>query len=100
MSFTNVFEVNKERSSDFAYGMVSAKGDLGKTTRIMPNKTNQTRRFQENYKQAAAEFVEKTGQTIEESAAELGVDPAVLRDWTEKLGTQAKPSKPLSTMAQ
>src|SRR5580658_3256070 len=66
----------------------------------MPNKTNRTKRYQENFKKAAAQFVEKTGQSVEESAAELGLDPALLRDWTKKLNAQAKPAKPLSVVAQ
>ena len=41
----------------------------------MPNKNNRTKRYQENFKQAAAEFVERNGQSVEQSAAELGVDP-------------------------
>jgi transposase-like protein len=66
----------------------------------MPNKTNRTKRYQENFKQAAAHFVERNGQSVEESAAELGLDPAVLRDWTKKVNSRAKPGKPSSVVAQ
>jgi len=66
----------------------------------MPNKTNRAKRYQDNFKRAAAQFVEKTGQSVEESAAELGLDAALLRDWTKKLNVQAKPSKPLSVVAR
>jgi transposase-like protein len=66
----------------------------------MPNKKNRARHYGENFKVAAAEFVERTGQDVEHSAAELGVDPADLRDWTKRLGSRANPAKPLSGMAQ
>jgi transposase len=60
----------------------------------MPKKNNRTKRYQDNFKQAAALFVERSGQTVEESAAELGLDPSVLRDWTKKLGSRSKSPKP------
>ena len=66
----------------------------------MPNKKNHPRRYEENFKHAAAEFVQRTGQSVEESAAELGVDPTQLHDWTRKLDSQRRNGKPLSTMAQ
>ncbi len=66
----------------------------------MPNKNNQSRRYPENFKRAAADFVQKNGHTVEESAAELGVDPAALRDWTKKLGSRRKASKPHGTVAK
>ena len=67
---------------------------------VMPNKNNRSKRYQETFKHAAAEFVERSGQSVEQSAAELGVDPTELRDWTKKLGSRRKSGKTLSGMAQ
>jgi transposase-like protein len=67
---------------------------------VMPNKRNQPRRYQENFKQAAAEFVSRNGQSVEQSATELGVDPVALRDWTKRLGSRRTLAKPLNGMAQ
>ncbi len=50
----------------------------------MPNKNNRSKRYQDNFKQAAADFVERNGHNVEESAAELGVDSTDLRDWTNR----------------
>jgi transposase-like protein len=66
----------------------------------MPNKRTQPRRYQENYKYAAADFMERSGQGVERSAAELGVDPDDLREWKKKLGVRAKRDKPLGGMAR
>jgi transposase-like protein len=66
----------------------------------MPNKNHRPRRYQDNYKKAAAEFVERNGWNIEQSATELGVDPAELQDWTTNLGARHKHSEPLSGIAQ
>jgi transposase-like protein len=87
--------------SDFAHGMAPAKSAFAKVNlTAMPNKRNQPKRYRENFKQAAAEFVERNGRSVEQSATELGVDPVELRDWTVKLGSRHKPAKPLSSVAQ
>ncbi len=81
--------------------MASAKSVFDKSTLIvMPNKNHRTRRYRDNFKQAAADFVERNGWSVEQSATELGVDAAELRDWTTKLGSRQKPSKSLSGIAQ
>jgi transposase-like protein len=101
MCFTNVIEMKSSHSSDFADGMAAAHSIFEKyNSDLMPKKTNGTKRYQENFKNAAAEFVERTGQSVEQSAAELGVDPAMLRDWTQKLASRPKSGKPASIMAQ
>jgi transposase-like protein len=66
----------------------------------MPNKNHRPRRYRDNFKQAAAEFVERNGWSVEQSATELGVPPAELQEWTTKLGARHKQSKPLSDIAQ
>lgn len=87
--------------SDFALGMASAKSGSEKSNLIvMSHKNNRPRRYRANFKQAAAEFVERNGHSVEHSAAELGVDPTDLRDWTKKLSSRAKPAKPLTAMAK
>jgi transposase-like protein len=101
MSFTNALEVEETFSSDIAHGMASAKSSLEKSNfTVMPNKNHRVRRYRDNFKQAAAEFVERNGWSVEQSATELGVDPADLRDWTKKLPSRRKSAKPLSAMAQ
>lgn len=66
----------------------------------MANKNNTPKRYQETFKHAAADFVERTGHNVEQSAAELGVDPAELGEWTQNLASRPKSTKALSTMAQ
>lgn len=66
----------------------------------MANKNNPPRRYQETFKHAAADFVERNGRNVEQSAAELGVDPSDLRQWTQQHASQTKTPKSLSAMAQ
>ncbi|HEX4119990.1 MAG TPA: transposase [Verrucomicrobiae bacterium] len=66
----------------------------------MPDNNSPPKRYREEYKRAAADFVERSGHNLIESAAELGVDPGELREWTEKEPGPAKSSKSLSAMAQ
>jgi transposase-like protein len=66
----------------------------------MPNRNNHSRRYPENYKHAAADFAQRNGHSVEEAAAELGVDPTDLRDWTSKLASRRKSTKPLSAVAK
>jgi transposase-like protein len=81
--------------------MASAKTAFDKRFfTVMPHKNHRTRRYRDNFKQAAAEFVERNGWSVEESANELGIDPVELRDWTAKLGSRHKAAKQLTGMAQ
>lgn len=101
MRFTNDLAIEAAFSSNFARGMASAKPPLGtRDLTVMPNKTNRTKRYRDNFKQAAAEFTERNGWSVEQSASELGVDAADLRQWTEKFASRSKPAKPLSGVAQ
>jgi transposase-like protein len=101
MGLTMELEGEGRFCSDYAHGMASAKSAVGRINRtLMPNKNNRPRRYQQNFKQAAADFVERNGRDIEHSATELGVDPVELRDWTRKLNVRRKPVKPLSGIAR
>jgi transposase-like protein len=101
MSFTNVSDVKEAVSSEFAHGMAPAKIAFDNSSlTVMPNKNHRTRRYRDNFKQAAAEFVERNGWSVEQSATELGIDAAELRDWTTKLGSRQKAAKSLNGMAQ
>jgi transposase-like protein len=66
----------------------------------MSLKGGQHRIYEENFKQAAVEFLKSNGHSLETAAAELGVDPADLRAWKRKLGAPNKSVKALSAMAQ
>ena len=65
----------------------------------MPNK-NDPRRYDETFKRAAVEFLQKTGSTVEAAAAELGIPSAELRSWSKKASAQQRPSKSLTGIAQ
>jgi transposase-like protein len=54
----------------------------------MPNKQEPLRQYDESFKHAAVDFLEKTGDNVEEAAAELGVASADLRTWQKKAALQ------------
>ena len=58
------------------------------------------RQYEETFKEAAVEFLDKNGSGVEAAAAELGLNPADLRTWKRKAGGRARPVKALSSMAQ
>jgi len=66
----------------------------------MPDNNMPPRLYPEAFKRAAADFAERTGQNIEQSADELGIDPSQLREWKECFADQAKGPKSLSALAQ
>jgi transposase len=50
----------------------------------MDRHTEQRRNYDEPFKQAAVEFFHKSGKTLDEVAAELGLTPAELKSWNKK----------------
>jgi transposase-like protein len=50
----------------------------------MPNKHEPLRQYDESFQNAAVEFLQKTGNNVEDAAAELGVPSAELRTWQKK----------------
>jgi transposase-like protein len=66
----------------------------------MVPKHNHHRQYEETFKLAAVEFLEGNGRSIEEVAAELGIDAGELRLWKRKLGARQRPVKVLRGMAQ
>jgi transposase-like protein len=66
----------------------------------MPPDNLHHRQYEENFKQAAVEFLNRNGSSIEVAAAELGVDPSDLRAWKRKLGARSRPVRTLTGMAQ
>ncbi len=65
----------------------------------MANDNEPRRRYEETFKQAAVEFLNKSG-SLESAAADLGLDPAELRAWQKKNGSHAKSAKSLTGMAR
>ncbi|MGP8201870.1 MAG: transposase [Limisphaerales bacterium] len=65
----------------------------------MPNK-NDPRKHDENFKRAAVDYLQKTGSTVEEAAAELGVQATDLRNWNKKAALKQQPAKNLTGIAQ
>jgi len=65
----------------------------------MPNK-NDPRSHDESFKRAAVDYLQKTGGTVEEAAAELGVDSSDLRNWSKKAVSKQRPAKTLTGIAQ
>ena len=66
----------------------------------MSPKNEPRRQYEETFKEAAVEFLDKKGSSVEAAAAELGLNPTDLRIWKRKLGGRARPVKALSSMAQ
>jgi transposase-like protein len=62
----------------------------------------QRKHYDEPFKQAAVEFFHKSGKTLDEVAAELGLSPADLRHWKKKYNPPQvqKTGKGLSNVAQ
>jgi transposase-like protein len=65
----------------------------------MPNK-NDPRRHDESFKRAAVDYLQKTGSTVEDAAAELGIDSNDLRNWNKKAALKQRPAKNLTGIAQ
>ena len=66
----------------------------------MPNKNETRRQYDETFKRAAVEYMQKTGSTVEDAAAELGIPSAELRNWNKKMASQQRPAKSLTGMAR
>lgn len=65
------------------------------------NSTNQSRpNHDDSFKYAAVDFLNKNGNRVEAVAAELGIEPAELREWQKKLAASSKPAKPAGGMAK
>jgi transposase-like protein len=60
----------------------------------MPHKNEPRRHYDETYKRAAVEFLQKTGSTVEDAAAELGIPSAELRNWSKKAAKQPPAKNP------
>jgi transposase-like protein len=65
----------------------------------MPNESEPRRQYEESFKEAAVEFLNKSG-SLESAASELGVDPADLRPWKKRNGARPKGGKSLTGMAR
>jgi transposase-like protein len=67
----------------------------------MPNKNETRRQYDESFKRAAVEYLQKTGCTVEDAAAELGIPSVELRSWNKKAAAQQQhPAKNLTGMAR
>jgi len=66
---------------------------------VMPNRNEPRRQYDETFKRAAVEYLQKTGSTVEAAAAELGIPSAELRNWNKK-ASQQQPAKNLTGIAQ
>ncbi len=66
----------------------------------MPNKNETRRQYDESFKRAAVEYMQKTGSTVEDAAAELGIPSAELRTWNKKAAAPQRPAKNLTGMAR
>jgi transposase-like protein len=68
----------------------------------MQRNTEQRKQYDEPFKHAAVEFFQKSGKTLDEVAAELGLSAADLRHWKKKYSSSQsqKPGKGLSSVAQ
>lgn len=61
----------------------------------MPMKNEIRKQYDESFKRAAVEYLQRTGSTVEDAAAELGIPSAELRNWHKK-ATAASPHSPKS----
>jgi transposase-like protein len=66
----------------------------------MPQKNDPRRQHDESFKRAAVDYLQKTGSTVEDAAAELGIDPNDLRNWNRKVPPKERPEKNLAGIAQ
>jgi transposase-like protein len=71
------------------------------TIELMPNKNEPRRQYDESFKRAAVEYLQKTGSTVEDAAAELGIPSAELLNWSKKAAAAPeRPAKNLTGMAR
>jgi len=66
----------------------------------MPNTNQPLRQYDESYKRAAVEFLQKTGSAVEDAAAELGISAEDLQSWSKKETAPQRPAKNLTGMAR
>ncbi len=71
-----------------------------KTEDLYGPKNNHHRHYEETFKLAAVEFLDGNGRSIEDVAAELGIDAADLRPLETETGRSRKAVKVLRGMAQ
>jgi transposase-like protein len=65
----------------------------------MPHKNEPRRQYDDTFKRAAVEFLQKTDSTVENAAAELGIPADELRNWVKK-SASSRPGKNLTGIAQ
>jgi transposase-like protein len=66
----------------------------------MPNKTNSRKSYGENFKRAALQFMDKTGGSVESTAAELGVPAQELETWSRDVSLPPRPPGNQSSIAR
>ena len=66
----------------------------------MPNHNEPRRQYDETFKRAAVDYLQKTGSTVEDAATELGIDSTELRNWHKKEASKQRPAKNLTGIAQ
>ncbi len=66
----------------------------------MPHKNDPRRQHDESFKRAAVDYLQRTGGTVEDTAAELGIDSTDLRSWDKKAASKQRPAKNLTGIAQ
>jgi transposase-like protein len=66
---------------------------------IMPHKNFPRKQHDESFKRAAVDYMQKTDSTVEDAAAELGIDSNELRGWHKK-ASKNRLSKHLTGIAQ
>jgi transposase-like protein len=67
---------------------------------LMANQIEPCRYYDESFKQAAVEFLDAHGNSLEATAAELGVLPAELRAWKNKTDVSVRSGNSLTGIAQ
>lgn len=66
----------------------------------MSHKNDPRRTYDENFKRAAVDFLQKTGSTVEDAADELGVPSAELRSWHKKATAPQRSSNNMIGIAE
>lgn len=66
----------------------------------MPHRNEPRRQYDETFKRAAVEFLQRSGSSVEDAAAELGIDSGDLKNWSKKASTHPQPQKQLTGIAQ
>jgi transposase-like protein len=66
----------------------------------MPNKNDPRKQHAESFKRAAVDYFQKIGGTVEEAAAELGIDAADLQSWHKKAVSKQRPARNLTGISQ